>query len=266
MGAPDDLINEVVAWSQIPTRKRRQAVLCELRSHLEDYVLAAREAGQTDAEIERLVVANFGEPAQIAEGFAWVYRRERAMLRISVFVLSTLAVAGLLLPAILALQAGVAIGFGIPVVKVLASRHTAIETLDVVLTVAAYTGFASLEQLFDRNHFLKALAVLTLVFAIVMGVCAIANFRAPFLVFGLVNGVFFRTIQVFMKSQTARTGIVMAGFALLGFISFETMPSRFQYAIAATCASWLVMGAGYRLMAGLVARVDAALFNGLQRI
>jgi len=28
----------------------------------------------------------------------------------------------------------------------------------------------------------------------------------------------------------------------------------------------LVMGAGYRLMADLVARVDAALFNGLQRL
>lgn len=266
MGIADQLVSDVVGSSQIPTGKRRQAVLCELRSHLEDFVLAAREAGHTDDEIEKRIVASFGDPAQIAEGFAWVYRRERAMLRISVFLLSTLAVAGLLMPAILALQAGVAIGFGIPVLHVLASRHTAIETLDVVFTVAAYTGFIALEKLFDRNHFPKALAWLAVAFAVVTGACVAANFPARFLVFGFVNGVFFRAVQVFMKSRMARTGIVLAGFALFGLISFEAMPSRFPYAIAASCASWLVMGAGYRLMAGLVARVDAALFNGLQRI
>jgi len=266
MGVLEDLINDVVGLSQIPTRKRRQAVLCELRSHVEDCVLAAREAGQTDDEIAKLLLARFGDPAQIAEGFAWVYRRERAMLRISVFVLSTLAVASSLLPAMLALQAGVAVGFGIPVLHVLASRHTAIETLDVVFTVTAYTGFVALEKLFDRNHFLKALASLALAFAVVAGTCVTANLRATFLVFGFMNGVFFRTIQVFMKSRMARTGIVLAGFALFGLISFEVMPSRFQYALAASCASWLVMGAGYRLMADLVARVDAALSNGLQRI
>jgi len=266
MRVVEELINSVVDSSQIPTGKRRQAVLCELRSHVEDCVLAAREAGQTDDEIAKLLLARFGDPAQIAEGFAWVYRRERAMLRISVFVLSTLAVASSLLPAMLALQAGVAVGFGIPVLHVLASRHTAIETLDVVFTVTAYTGFVALEKLFDRNHFLKALASLALAFAVVAGTCVIANLRATFLVFGFMNGVFFRAIQVFMKSRMARTGIVLAGFALFGLISFEVMPSRFQYALAASCASWLVMGAGYRLMADLAARVDAALSNGLQRI
>jgi hypothetical protein len=266
MGVAEELINCVVDSSQIPTGKRRQAVLYELRSHLEDLVVAAREAGQTDDEIEKLVVAHFGDPAHIAEGFAWVYRRERAMLRISVFLLSTVAVASLLMPAIFALQAGVAIGFGIPVLNVLASRHTAIETLDVVFTVTAYTGFVALEKLFSRNQFPKALALLALAFAVVMGASVIAKYRAAFLVFGFVNGVFFRAIQVFMKSRMAQTGIALAGFALFGFISFEVMPSRFQYALAASCASWLVMGAGYRLMADLVARVDAALSNGLQRI
>src|SRR5262249_8859223 len=152
--------------SQIPTAKRRQAVLCELRSHIEDLVFAARVAGRTDDEIEKLVVASFGDPAQIAAGFAWVYRRERAVLRIAVFVLSTLAVASLILPAMLALQAGVAREFGIPVMNVLASWHTAIETLDVLFTVAAYTGFVALEKLFDRNQSLKALALLALAFAL----------------------------------------------------------------------------------------------------
>jgi hypothetical protein len=30
--------------------------------------------------------------------------------------------------------------------------------------------------------------------------------------------------------------------------------------------SWLVMGAGYQLMANLVPRIDEALSNGLQRV
>jgi len=38
-----------------------------------------------------------------------------------------------------------------------------------------------------------------------------------------------------------------------------------QVAAAATCASWLAMGAGYQLMTHLAARVDAALLNGLQQ-
>jgi hypothetical protein len=64
----------------------------------------------------------------------------------------------------------------------------------------------------------------------------------------------------------ARTGIVVAGIALLGLISFEVMPFRFHYALTATCASWLAMGAAYRQMPDAVARIDAALFHCLQRI
>jgi hypothetical protein len=113
---------------------------------------------------------------------------------------------------------------------------------------------------------LKALALLALAFAVLMGVCGTLNFRAPFLVFGIVNGAFFRTIQVFINSGMARTGIVVAAIALLGLISFRVMPSHFHDALAATCASWLAMGAAYRQMPDAVARIDAALFDRLQRI
>jgi len=47
----------------------------------------------------------------------------------------------LLSAAILAVQTGVAIGFGVPALTVLASRHTAIEALDIFSTVVAYVGF-----------------------------------------------------------------------------------------------------------------------------
>src|SRR5207244_1265227 len=97
--------------------------------------------GCGDDEIQRLVVANFGDPRQIAQQFAWVYRRERAMLHFSVFLISTLVVAILISAAVIATQAGMAIGFGVPVLIVFGSRHTMIEALDILATVAAYVRF-----------------------------------------------------------------------------------------------------------------------------
>src|SRR5580698_1845410 len=127
MQITDELIRDIVNGSQIPSEKKRQAVMRELRSHLEDSILAAREAGRSDEEIRRLVLAGFGDPNQVAQGFAWVYRHERTLLRIAAFLLSTLAVASMLSTVVLAMQAGVAVGFGAPVLRVIASRHTVIE-------------------------------------------------------------------------------------------------------------------------------------------
>ena len=81
MRAADQLIDSIVNSSQIPSGKRRGEIQRELRSHIEDFVVAAREAGRDQDEIEKLVLANFGDPGQIAQGFAWVYRHERRRLR-----------------------------------------------------------------------------------------------------------------------------------------------------------------------------------------
>ena len=265
MRAMNKLIDEIANSARIPSWKRRREIQRELRAHIEDFITASREAGRADDEIEKMIAASFGDPAQIAEAFAWVYRRERAMLRVGVFLLSSFAVTSLMLSAIIALQTGIALGFGNPVSKVLASPHTAIEALDILFTVITYTGLVSLEELFEHNRFVKALAVVALAFAVLTLVCATLHFRAPFLVFGVVNGAFFRTIQVFIKSGMARTGMVVAGIALLGLIFFRVMPGHAQYALMAG-ASWLAMGAAYRLMPDAVARMDAALFHRLQRI
>ena len=265
MRPAEQLINQVVNSAQIPLGKRRREIHRELRTYIEDFIAAARDAGRDEAEIEKLVMASFGDPAQVAAGFAWVYRRERAMLRAGVFLLSSLAVTSLMLSAILTLQAGLALGFGHPVLSMLASRHTAIEALDILFTVTTYAGLVALEGLFERNGFFKALALLALAFALLSGVCAALHLHAPFLTFGVVNGAFFRTIQVYIKSGMARTGIVLAALALLSFFSFHVMPFRFPYALL-WCASWLAMAAAYRQMPNAVARMDAALFHRLQRI
>src|SRR5579863_3352883 len=127
-----ELIDCIVNASHLPSANRRREIQRELRSHIEDLVVAAREAGRGQDEIERLVLANFGDPGQIAQGFAWVYRHERRRLRAFAYTISTVLLASCLSAAILAIQAGLAFGFGAPITNVLASRHTLIEALDIL--------------------------------------------------------------------------------------------------------------------------------------
>jgi predicted cation transporter len=149
---------------------------------------------------------------------------------------------------------------------VLAGRHTVIEALDILASVAAYLGVTSLENLFKSRQFQKAAFLLTVICAILTVGCAAAGLHTTFLFYGLVNAVFFRAIQLFVNPKVARVGIVVVCFPLAG-LAFALLRSPVsQVALAATCASWLVMGAGYQLMTHLAARVDAALLNGLQRI
>jgi hypothetical protein len=264
--AADELIDNIVNFSQIPSGKRRREIQLELRSHIEDFVVAEREAGRGEDEIEKLVLAHFGDPGQIAHGFAWVYRHERQRLRVFVYTLSTVLLASSLFAAILAMQTGLAFSFGTPIMKVLASWHTVIEAFDILASVAVYLGVTSLENLFESHQFQKAAFLLTVMLTILMVACAAAGLHAPFLFYGLVNGVFFRAVQRFVTPKTARVGIVLICFPLAGLVSALLRSPASQVALVTTCASWFVMGAGYQLMTDLAARVDAALLNGLQRI
>jgi hypothetical protein len=266
MRAADQLIDSIVNSSQVPSGKRRGEIQHELRAHIEDFVFASREAGRDQDEIEKLVLANFGDPGQIAQGFAWVYRHERRRLRAFAYALSTVLLASCLLAMILTVQAGLAFGFGTPIMKVLASRHTVIEALDILASVAVYLGVISLENLFERQRFQKAAFLVTVILTVLIVSCAAAGLHISFLFFGLVNGVFFRAVQRFVTPTIARVGIVAVCFPLAGLVFALLWSPVSHVAPAATCASWLAMGAGYQLMTHLAARVDAALLNGLQRI
>ena len=261
----EELIRRIVDESQIPSARRKRAIQRELRSHFEASVPAAREAGIPEDAILQQVLASLGDTSQVAQGFAWLYRRERAMLRIAVFLLSTLTMAIMLSVTVLALQAGVAFGFGSPLPGSIA-RHTVIEALDILSTVAAYVGFISIEKLFDTRRFQKALAVLALTFAIAAAGSAAENIHAPFPVFGFVSGVFLRALQVLMRNSLARSSVAATCFAAASFFSMRAHASTLQYAVILNCVSWLVMGAGYQLMADFAPRFDEALWNGLRNI
>jgi hypothetical protein len=248
MGA-DHLIKQIVTSSKIPSERRRREVLRELQAHVEDFVLYARSAGHTQEEAERLAFANFGDPQQIAVQFGWVYRKQRAALRISVFLLSTVTVAIAIAGIVMCLQAGLAIGLGMPLTRMFSARHTMIEATDILASATAYLGLISLEKLLGGRRFGRAAAALTAIFAVLVAIFRISGAPWLVLVFGLVIGLFLRTAQTLLKSPGARILVVLASFCLFGLIAFGPI----------SMASWLAMGAGYLTMTHLAARVDGAL-------
>jgi hypothetical protein len=266
MRVAEELIERIVNSPHIRYGWRRQEIQRELRAHIEDFVIAAQRSGSDEAGIEKLVRAHFGDPGQIANGFAWVYRHERRMLRMLTFALSTVLLATSLLAAILATQAGLAFGFGTPIMELLASRHTVIQALDILASVAGYLGLISLEDLFETHRFQKAAALLVPIDALLVASCVTAGWHPAFLLFGLVNGIFSRAVQLFVSRKALRAGVVIVCFPLVGFVLAMLRSPVSQVVLAATCLSWLAMGAGYQLMTHLAARVDTALLNGLQRI
>jgi hypothetical protein len=266
MRAMDELIHGVVTCSQIPSVRLRQEIQRELRTHMEDFVAAAREAGHRDHEIEILLRSHFGDPRQIAEDFAWVYRCDRRELLIFSYAVSTLVIASSLLLAILAIQTGLAASFGTPVLQMVASRHTVIEALDILACVAVYLAATSLESLFENYWFLKAALLLTGLIVVLIVGCTLAGLHITFLVYGLIAGVFLRAVRLFVHSKIARAGIVLLCFAFAG-LAFALLRSPISVTgTMAACASWLALGAGYVVMTAAAPRVDASLRLALQRI
>jgi hypothetical protein len=262
----DQLIVDIVRSSRISSRKRRQELLRELATHVDDFVLLARQAGRGDEEIQRLLVANFGDPQQIAQQFAGVYRRERILFHLSVFLISTLVLTTLVSAAVMSMQAGMALSFGVPVLRLLGSRHSLIEALDILATVTAYMGLISLEKLFDRRRVVRALAVLAASWSVLFAVFAATGMPKQFLIFGFVNAVFLWTVQVCISRSAARLAVVFAGFGVLGATFFHPSASAVPAALALSTGSWMLMGAAYQAMTQLAARVDGALLNRFQRL
>ena len=250
----DQLIDEILRSARIPWESRRREVLRELRAHVEDFVSCARSAGHSEEEAERLACASFGDPRQIAMQFGWVYRRQRAALGVSAFVLATMVVAVAIAGIVMSLQAGLAIGLGVPLVRIFSARHAMIEAADILASATAYLGLLWLEKRFDRYGFLRAAAVLTGIFTFMAAAFRMAGGPWMFLAVGLAIGLFLRTVHTLLKRAPARCGVVLACFGLAGTILFGRM----------AVTSWLVMGAGYFAMTHVAAQVDRALCRRLQ--
>lgn len=247
------LVERIVLASGVPSARRRREIARELRSHIEDFTADARARSYSDSEIERMLLANFGDPERFGRNFAWVYRRERALARLAAFFATTLLVTALAAAGILAAQAGVAAGLGMSFYRTFGGHHSVIECAHILATAAAYVGILSFEKYLSP---LKSIALLLAIAAAGFGLLSAAGLGAAFLVFGLVNAVFLRFVQRIFAGRMARFLLVAACFGLLG----SSLYARSSVTpLAAVLASWLAMGIGYQAMAGLAARVDRGL-------
>src|SRR5690242_18588246 len=106
MRVAEEMIERIISSAQILPGRRQREIQRELRSHIDEFIAAARAHGGKEEDIEKQLVARFGDPGQIARCFAWVYRHERRRLRLVTFALSTLLIASGLSAAVLVMQAG----------------------------------------------------------------------------------------------------------------------------------------------------------------
>lgn len=247
------LVERIVLASGIPSARRRREIARELHSHIEDFTADARAGGYSDPEIERMLLDAFGDPGRFGRNFGWVYRRERALARLAVFLVSTLLVTALAAAGILAVQAGVAAGLRMSFWNTFGGHHTLVEVTHILATAAAYVGILSLEKQVSR---LKSMALLLAAGAAGFGLLSAARLGAAFLIFGLVNAIFLRFVQGLPAGRTARFVLVAACFGMLGGFFYARSPVT---PVSAVLASWLAMGIGYQAMTVLAARVDRGL-------
>lgn len=254
-----ELIENIVRTSRIPSARRRRELARELRAHIDDFADHARREGLSEAEIERLIVARFGDPREMGRNFAWVYRADRAAFRAAAFALCTPIVAALIAAGTLGVQAAIAAGFG----QSLNERHSIIELLDILATVAAYNGLLALEELFATRGPLKAAAALTTIATVAAGLCTAMNVRPAFVFFGLANALFLRGVRAAIGAPGFRFAAVSAGFAI--FALMLTQIEHLPHVAASMLVSWTAMGAGYQLMTGLAERISRVLLHRIEQ-
>ncbi|HEX8942966.1 MAG TPA: hypothetical protein VF785_07515 [Gemmatimonadaceae bacterium] len=77
MAVTDDLVAQVMARAGIVSAARRREVERELRGHVEDVATELRAVGCSEDEVISRLRDRFGEPSDVAEAFADVYKGYR---------------------------------------------------------------------------------------------------------------------------------------------------------------------------------------------
>jgi hypothetical protein len=111
------VVQQIVALARLPDARSCGEVERELRAHLDDLTEEARSQGYDEAMIERIVAIRFGDPRQIAAGFASAYALERWIRRVvacGIFLLASVAAVSF---AVATVQSSAALLSGIPLAE-----------------------------------------------------------------------------------------------------------------------------------------------------
>jgi hypothetical protein len=263
----DHLIEQIVRASRLANSGRRQDVGRELRAHLEDFAEAARGQGRTDTEIQALIRERFGDPAEIAEGFAWVYRRDRALRQTWAFALAILAAAAAGAAILFPLQVAFRAGIGADAPAMMGVEHLTLESIYLLGTMGAYLGIVSLERRFRLHALEKSVAAILAIFAVLGAALALTVGHAAVMLMAFASGVAVRLAEVCCRRAGTRAFAVIAAFAAAGLLASLRLPLALSppavSLLLLRLAVWIAIGLSSQCMTGLALRVDRALLRGM---
>lgn len=145
----DRIVSRVILLADLPGNKRRSEVAKELRAHLDDLAEEARSQGYADEAIARIVRMRFGEPEEVAAGFASVYKPERLAKRILQSAILLTASTMAVVVVIGTVQSIAAICTATSIVSTLRDIHR--EVFGFAAITAGYCSLYAGERLFPRS-------------------------------------------------------------------------------------------------------------------
>jgi hypothetical protein len=220
MTAQDILVRDIVNASGIVGRRARREVERELQSHVEEIVEDARAAGHSDQEIERIVRTRFGNPEEIAGGFARVYRPERTLVRIAEFTLLAAVSLTIILAFAYAVEVFLALGMGRPAAGVVSSAHLRTEVGFFAGLALGYLSLFFSSRIFTKYSLLKSILLSAAVF---VAVCVGLQYWAPpqgiVLILGFASALIVRIVELLCSRSITRLAGVAAALSLVAMLA-----------------------------------------------
>lgn len=149
MTSMERIISQVIALAKLPGDKSRRDVAKELRAHLDDLTEEVRSQGYDGEAAARIVRMRFGEPEEVAAGFASVYGAERFARRILQSAILVLASMVAVVVVVGTLQSIAAYCTATPIASILRNIHG--EAFGFAAITAGYCSVYAGERLFPTS-------------------------------------------------------------------------------------------------------------------
>ena len=258
MSSQDILIRNILDASGIVGRRARREVELELQSHLEEIFEESRADGLDDREIERIIRIRFGNPEEIAGGFARVYRPERTVVRIAEFSLLTAVSVAIIMAFAYVVELVLALGMGVPSSSVLSSGHLRTEPGFIAGLAVGYLELYFSVRMFAAHRQVKSMLLCGSFSA---AACLVIQYVFPplgmVLALGFICALVLRTVELLSSRSLVRLTGAAAVLSLGGFFAPPCLKPAANpgalLAIAAVCVSISISG---HLMATLARAFD----------
>jgi len=241
MSTTPTLIERILPDAGIVSRRTRQEIARELETHLEDL--------RGECPAESAVYERFGDPREIACGFARVYRAERLALYAAAFCGLAAASWGASAAFVGAVQFVLATMLGFSTTQLFSPQHLVWESVQMAALTMGCLGIYFAERLFQRWRLLKAAGLIASIFGLgtlMLQVWAPGHGRV--LPMAFLCAFLVRVLQAAVPHWLVWLG----GAALFGGLGFlaahsaaQTLFASIWIALAACCQFTILMAGAF---------------------